>query len=167
MALTIEDGSGVANANSYVTVAEYRAYATPRGVSLPASDSTVETQLILAMDYLEAQCWRGMQTYDGQSLAMPRDEIYISGMLIAADVIPGKIKLAQMQLALQVNNGVDLMPTVVGGSASVVREKVGPLETEYSTSLTVGTQPYFRSIIGLLKPYLCSPGFGQFAATRG
>jgi hypothetical protein len=165
--LIVEDGSGVANANSYVSVAEYRAYATPRGVSLPVSDSEVETQLILAMDYLEVQCWRGIPSYDGQSLALPRDEVYIGGSLIANDVIPGKIKFAQMQLALQVNNGVDLMPTVVGGSASVVREKVGPLETEYATSLTVGTQPYFRSINALLGPYLCSPGFGQFRATRG
>lgn len=165
--LIIEDGSGVANANSYVTVAEYRAYATPRGVSLPVSDAECETQLILAMDYLEVQCWRGIAAYDDQSLAMPRDEVYIGGSLIASDMIPNKIKLAQMQLALQVNNGVDLMPTVVGGSASVVREKVGPLETEYATSLTVGTQPYFRSISGLLAPYLCSPGFGQFRATRG
>ena len=165
--LIIEDGSGVANANSYVSVAEYRAYAAPRGVSLPVSDAECETQLILAMDYMEAQCWRGMPTYDDQSLAMPRDEVYVSGSLIASDVIPGKIKFAQMQLAIQVNAGVDLMPTVVGGSASVVREKVGPLETEYATSLTVGTQPYFRSISALLAPYLCSPGFGQFRATRG
>ncbi len=165
--LIIEDGSGVANANSYVTVAEYRAYAAPRGVSLPAADAAVETQLILAMDYMEAQCWRGIPSYDDQSLSMPRDEIYIGGSLIASDAIPGKIKFAQMQLAIQVNAGVDLMPTVVGGSALVVREKVGPLETEYATSLTVGTQPYFRSISALLAPYLCSPGFGQFRATRG
>lgn len=167
MALIVEDGSGVANANSYVSVAEYRAYATPRGVSLPASDSEVETQLILAMDYLEVQCWRGIATYDDQSLAMPREQIYISGSLIADDVIPNKIKFAQMQLALQVNNGVDLMPTVVGGaSGAVIREKVGPLETEYASS-NVGTQPYFKSINALLGPYLCSPGFGQFRATRG
>lgn len=165
--LIVEDGSGVPDANSYVTVAEYMAYATPRGVSLPVSDAECETQLIKATDYLEIQCWRGIPTYDDQSLAMPREEIYINCSPIASDVIPGKIKLAQMQLALQVNDGVDLMPTVVGGSASVVREKVGPLETQYATSLTVGTQPYFRSINALLGPYLCNIGFGQFRATRG
>lgn len=165
--MIVEDGSGVTDANSYVTVAEYRAYATPRGVSLPVSDTEVETQLILATDYLEAQCWKGIAAYDGQGLALPRDEVYIGGSLIASDMIPNKIKFAQMQLAIQVNNGVDLMPTVVGGSASVVREKVGPLETEYASSLTVGTQPYFRSINALLNPYLCGLGFGQFRATRG
>lgn len=167
MALIVEDGSGVANANSYVTVDEYRDYAEPRGVVLPASDTDAETQLILAMDYLEIQPWSGMQTYDPQSLAWPREQIYISYNLIADDVIPNKIKFAQMQLAIQVNAGIDLMPTVAGGTSSVVREKVGPLETEYATSLTVGTQPYFASIRALLGPYLTGLGFGQFRATRG
>lgn len=165
--LVIEDGSGVPNANSYVTVAEYRAYAVPRGVTLPVSDTEVETQLILAMDYLEIQPWAGTPTYSDQSLAWPRDDLYIGGVLIADDVIPGKIKFAQMQLAIQVNAGVDLMPTVVGGaSGAITREKVGPLETEYAT-YNVGTQPYFRSINALLAAYLTGLGFGQFRATRG
>jgi len=165
--LIIETGTGVANANSYVTVTEYRAYATPRGIVLPVTDAACETQLILAMDYLESQSWAGMPTYDTQPLAWPRDEIYISGMLIASDVIPGKIKFAQMQLAIQVNAGVDLMPVVIGGaSGAIIREKVGPLETEYAAP-SVGTQPYFRSINALLAPYLYTLGFGQFRATRG
>lgn len=167
MALIIEDGSGVPNANSYVTVAEYRAYATPRGVSLPVSDATVETQLILATDYLESLSWLGMPTYDDQALVWPRDEIYIGCNLIADDMIPNKIKLAQMQLAIQVNAGIDLMPSVAGGaSGAIIREKVGPLETEYGAA-TVGTQPYFRSVNVLLASYVGGSGFGQFRTTRG
>lgn len=165
--IIVEDGSGVPNANSYVTVAEYRAYATPRGVSLPVSDAEVETQLILACDYLESLSWLGMPTYDDQALAWPRDEIRIGCNLIADDMVPNKIKLAQMQLAIQVNAGIDLLPSVAGGTASIVREKVGPLETEYATSLTVGTQPYFRSVNVLLASYVGGSGFGQFRTTRG
>lgn len=165
--IIVEDGSGVPNANSYVTVTEYRAYATPRGVSLPVSDAEVETQLILATDYLESLSWLGMPTYDDQALTWPRDEIRIGCSLIADDMIPNKIKLAQMQLAIQVNAGIDLMPSVAGGTASIVREKVGPLETEYATSLTVGTQPYFRSVNVLLAAYVGGSGFGQFRTTRG
>lgn len=168
MALVIEDGTGVANATSYVTVAEYRAYATPRGVSLPVSDATVETQLILAMDYLEMQPWKGIQTYTSQALAWPRDGVYLSGSLQADDEIPAKLKFAQMQLAIQVNAGIDLIPTVTSESVgAVTREKVGPIETEYSSFSSVGTQPYFASIRALLGPYLQGLGFGQFRATRG
>lgn len=167
MTLIIEDGSGVANANSYVTVAEYRAYATPRGVSLPVADAEVETQLILACDYLESLSWLGMPTYDDQALAWPRDEIRIGCSLIADDVIPNKIKLAQMQLAIQVNAGIDLLPSIAGGSSgAIIKEKVGPLETEYAAPF-VGTQPYFRAVNVLLAAYVGSSGFGQFRTSRG
>lgn len=163
--IVIEDGSGVVDANSYVTVAEYRGYATPRGVTLPVSDTDCETQIILAMDYLEIQPWAGYPTYPDQALAWPRSGVYISGSEIADDAIPGKIKFAQMQLSIQVNAGVELMPTI-GAEVAVKREKVGPLETEYDTS-NVGMMPYFRSVSALLAPYLSGMGFGQFRATRG
>lgn len=163
--IVIEDGSGVVDANSYVTVSEYRGYATSRGVTLPVSDDACEPQLIQAMDYLEIQPWAGYPTYPDQALAWPRSGVYIYGSEIADDAIPGKIKFAQMQLAMQVNAGVELMPTVVGGSG-IKREKVGPLETEYDTS-NVGMMPYFASVSALLAPYLTGLGFGQFRATRG
>ncbi len=54
MALEVEDGTGKADANSYVSVAEYRAYAQARGVSLPVDDAQVEAQLTQAMDYVES-----------------------------------------------------------------------------------------------------------------
>lgn len=168
MTIIVEDGTGVVNANSYVTVAEYEDYAEPRGVVLPATESDKERQLILAMDYLEIQPWKGATTYPLQSLAWPRDAVYLSGALLEDDVIPQKIKFAQMQLAIQVNAGVDLIPTVTSESVgAVVREKVGPIETEYSSFSNVGTQPYFASIRALLAPYLQGLGFGQFRATRG
>ncbi len=110
------------------------------------------------MDYLQIQPWSGVPTYVDQALDFPRDH---------ASNIPNNIKFAQMQIALQVNAGVELFP-VVGGSAQIVaRKKVGPLETEYATTTNVGTQPYFRSIMALLKPYLIGLGFGQFRAVRG
>lgn len=164
--LIVEDGTGIADANSYVSLDDYRSYAEQRAVVLPVDDSATEAQLIQAMDYLEIQPWSGMPTYDGQSLSWPRMEVYIGSNEIAEDVIPGKIKFAQMQLAIQVNAGVDLMPTVT--STGIIKsEKVGPLQTDYDTTL-VGTQPYFSSISALLKPYL-NPvaGFGQFKAVRG
>ena len=45
MALTIEDGSGVAGANSYIDVAAARTYAAARGLTLPAADGDVEALL--------------------------------------------------------------------------------------------------------------------------
>ena len=50
MALVIEDGSRVAGANSYVTLAEARAFASARGVTLSAVDATLEPFVIKAFD---------------------------------------------------------------------------------------------------------------------
>ena len=52
MALIIENGSIVDNANSFVTAAEMVAYAALRGVTITADTTTQEQQIILAMDYL-------------------------------------------------------------------------------------------------------------------
>ena len=50
MALIIEDGSIVSGANSFVTAAEMVAYASLRGVTIPASTTTQEQQLILSIE---------------------------------------------------------------------------------------------------------------------
>ncbi|WBF76993.1 hypothetical protein PSV3_00292 [Septimatrevirus PSV34] len=52
MAITIvvEDGSGVTNANSYVSVADARIYASNRGVELPLDDDELAAMLIRSTD---------------------------------------------------------------------------------------------------------------------
>lgn len=72
MAITIvvEDGSGVTNANSYVSVADARIYASNRGVELPLDDDELAAMLIRSTDYLEAQACRfqGKPTSTTQAL---------------------------------------------------------------------------------------------------
>ena len=56
MTITVETGSGDnASANSYVSVADFKAYADARGYSYPGTDPACEKLLIKAMDYIEAQ----------------------------------------------------------------------------------------------------------------
>ena len=138
MALVIEDGSIVANANSFVTVAEIRAYALARGITVSATDSEVEPFAIKAMDFIESKegQFQGSRVSAAQTLPFPRTGVYIYGNLVPDTVIPNAAKRAQLQLALDSSQGVDLMPTVSG--AAVKREKVGPLETEYEVSATSG-----------------------------
>ena len=50
--ITVEDGSNVANANSFVTIAEARSYAVERGVTLSATDDDVAVQIIKAKTIL-------------------------------------------------------------------------------------------------------------------
>lgn len=161
MALVIEDGTLVASANSYVTVAQARAYASARGVTLSTIDATVEQNLIAAMDYLEAQRakFQGSKVSATQSLQWPRNDVLIDCNEVASTVIPNELKNVQIQLAIEVSKGVDLMPTRQG--AFVKLEKVGPIETQYSERIGTGLTPDMTAVDALLAPLFkaCVQGF--------
>jgi hypothetical protein len=180
MALEVEDGTGKADANSYVSVAEYRAYAQARGVSLPVADAQVEVQLIQAMDYVESfrAKYQGRKTWprpgmdvshpDAQALQWPRTGVTIDcGYNLPDNVIPQELKQVQMQAALEVNTGLSLMPSSDG--RVVKKEKVDVIETEYMTADETGNDrvgvPSFPLLEALLEPLFNACG-GFFLRTR-
>lgn len=165
MAIVVEDGTIVANANSYVTVAETTAYATARGVTLD-EDSVVETQLIRAMDYLEAQgaSYKGCKVNPAeQVLQWPRKGVEIEGTDYPSNKIPNTLKQAQMRLVVELTNGVDIMPTRSGGF--VKREKVDVIETEYSEAVGVGIAPEMTAVDALLQPLYATGLVGMSLST--
>lgn len=167
MALIIEDGTIVANANSYVTLADARAYALARGVVLDADDAVVESQLVKAIDYLalyRAQ-WQGLPVSPGvQTMAWPRTGVVIDELAFPEDDIPVELKEAQMQLAMEVHAGRVLMPSSDG--RVVKREKLDVIEREFMTgsdnSKTGLPSPRFPQVDALLAPLLKLPGIGGF-----
>ena len=169
MALVIETGVGSSSSTSYVTVAEARAYALARGVTLSSTDSVVEVQILKAMDFLQAltQSYQGCKTwppalgqYDHeQALAWPRTGVVIDGYSLNSDKIPQTLKDAQCQLVIEIFNGVDIMPT--GTGAAIKREKVDVLETEYANAYTNASSPTLTKVYALLKPIM---GYGYGSA---
>lgn len=164
MAITIvvEDGSGVANANSYVSVADARVYAANRGTELPLDDNEVAAMLIRATDYLEAQeCrYQGKRTSPTQALAWPRTGVFLNCDEVPSNVIPKSLIAAQTQLAMAINAGFDLQPNI-SPQDYVTREKVGPIETEYADPVAVGIMPTFTAANALLAPL-----FGECASNK-
>jgi hypothetical protein len=153
MTLVIENGTNVANANSYTTLAEIRAYALARGVTLPAVDATLEIAAIKAMDYLESirAQYQGLKTYSTQALQWPRTGVWIDNVEFPSTSIPKLLKDAQCQLCIELNNGIDIMPTSTG--YGIKREKVDLIETEYDVN--IGTSiSYMRAVVALLDPLL-------------
>ena len=70
MALVIEDGSIVPNAQSFVQAAELVTYATLRNLAFPALEADQEALLIKASDYLlsrEAE-FKGQRVSSAQAL---------------------------------------------------------------------------------------------------
>lgn len=173
MALIVEDGTIVVGADSYVTRAEYIAHALKQGVVIPDTDAS-DIQLIKAMNYLSlySEKWRGSLVEEGiQPLPFPRQYLYVGASLTVFpdNQIPTTLKRAQMELALQVNAGVDLLPTTASVStAFVTREKVDVIETEYSEALmlaTLGQLPSMPLIDALLAPLLAN-GVGRLRTLR-
>lgn len=170
ISIIVEDGTGKEDANSYVSVSELISYASNRGVELSDSDSTA-TLLIKASDYLESKNYKGEKSYLLQALSWPRKNAYIdsnSESPFPDNLIPKQIKIAQMQLALIVESGVDLMPTL-NNSEIIIRDKVGPLETEYANPLQYGASlyPEMPQIDSLLAPLVSSGGAALFRTVRG
>jgi hypothetical protein len=166
MALVIENGSLVAGANSYVSVAEARAYAAARASTLPEDNAEVEAALIVAVDYLESlgAKYQGKKVDPAtQELQWPRQSVEIDGWQVPVDTIPKQLKNAQIQLAIENAAGVDLMPT--GDGREVIREKVDVLETEWAPGSGGAAQPVFPKVEALLTP-LMSAGFGGIKVKR-
>ena len=137
MALVIEDGTGVANANSYVTVAQARDYANARGLTLPVDDLVVERQLLLAMGYLESLRFKGLRAQpDLQLLSWPRVGVMHDGVSYPSTSVPTPVRSAQSQLAVELAAGVKLFASTNASSASdrvTTKEKVDVLEVEYAS----------------------------------
>lgn len=159
MALTIEDGTGVAGADSYSTVTEIRAYATARGLALPVDDAAVEPLAVLATDWLETYRarYQGSQTSTQQPLQWPRSGVVIDGRAVADDEIPELLKRAQAQAAID----AQAAPLTARAAAGIRREKVDVIEVEYfqgsdSTARTGGS----AIAEAMLAPLLRSPAVG-------
>lgn len=151
--LIVEDGTNVAGANTYATVAVAREYALLRGATLPVSDDGVASLLILAFDYIEGKetQYRGCRTY--AETAFPRVGLVVHGFPVGRAVIPSKVIAAQCQAVVDQASGLSLFTNSVP-SDRVIREKVGPLETEYADPAAFGIGTYFSAVENLLQPLM-------------
>ena len=174
MSLTIEDGTGLANADSFASVGEAQAFADARGLTLPAATEDIEKLLVKAADFilsLESR-FKGYRTTATQRLSFPRTDVTVygdggpglipihggeniryagAGYLIASDEIPQMLKEAQIRLAVDANS-TDLRPN--GAGREVIRKKIGPIETQYAQGGVNSVNPVFNAALDLLEPLL-------------
>ena len=130
MTLTVEDGTEVTGANTYVTDVEFVAYAAARGMSIATSAANREIQLIKAMDYIEGHRarFKGNKNTQAQPLQWPRYSVYIDGFYLDDDEIPQELKDGQMEAAIFINSSEILKN---GTTQNVSREKLDKLEVAY------------------------------------
>ena len=163
----VEDGTGLVDANSYVSVESADNYYTLRAYTdwekFPLS--LKEAALIQATLYIDTQYdWRGVQSYDDQGLSFPRSGIYTPKNEPVVGV-PNSIKRATLELAkkvVRVNsdgtyNLTELVPDIdIDNKVKKTRNKFAVMEEEviYMTPIeTSGLRP-FPSIDALIPKYL-------------
>lgn len=157
MALIVEDGAGLATAESYLSVADATTYHTNMGSSAAWASVGVETvqeaMLRRATNYLRSRyynMWEGTAVAVAQRLDWPRSGVPTRDGFgsIASNAVPEEVKNACAELALKAFSA-DLMPDE---SQAVKREKIGPIEVEYDQ--TSPSAPSYVAIDAMLAPLL-------------
>ncbi len=154
MALVVEDGTGLTNADSYIDVAFADEYFVKRGITEWAGLTNREQLIIRAMDYIENNyTYQGTKLLSTQSLQFPR-------LINGETVYPIALKNAVCELALKANSGDLLQDT----GKTTIREKVGTLEVEYDPNQDDLTS--YNYVNKLLAPYLVSTSSFSYSISR-
>ena len=154
MALIIENGEGLSNAESYIDVDFADAYFLKRGITEWAGLTNKESLIIRAMDYIENNyTYIGTKLVSTQALQFPR-------LICGETVYPIALKNALCELALKANSGDLLQDT----GKTTIREKVGTLEVEYDPNQDDLTS--YNYVNKLLAPYLVSTSSFSYSISR-
>lgn len=175
MSLITEDGSVVANAESYVSVANADTYHANRGNDTWGGLTVAEKEEALrrATDYMLQQYradWKGFRKDGTQKLDWPRSFVYLEPFvhgivgtypyLVPDTIVPDEVKNACAELAWRAAAG-DLSPDLTRGK---LRTQVGPLSVQYDPASPENKR--YRSVDAYLQPYLDSTGINKKVIRR-
>lgn len=131
--MIIEDGTGLTDSNSYVSVVFADNYFSVRGISkwLELEEDKKEQLLIRATDYIDSTFqWYGKKLNQEQSLRFPRENLFdYEGNEIKN--IPTCLKQAVCEASLLLADGNELFQTSES-NGNVVSETIGQLSFTYS-----------------------------------
>lgn len=183
MAFVVEDGSGLSDANSYITVQEFTDFHTDRGTFASGDFSTTEIQqgAVNATDYLEKRFGRNFRGYrqsQSQSLEWPRIDAADNddNLMNGPDEIPRNLKKGCSEyalLALQLARNLAPPPvqefatidpeagttdSTGAGRLTKTSAKVGPIEesNSYDSSESASSRAptvKMSSIVGSIPEY--------------
>ena len=128
--LIVETGQSSQTANSYVSVADFIAWADSRGLTY-GDHATIEQQIFRAMDYIESLQFVGVKHTDLQSLQWPRDRVIIDGYSVETNEIPKQLKQAVYEAVKIEIDGDSKMDAV---DRETVSETVGDISITYKNN---------------------------------
>jgi hypothetical protein len=155
MSLIVEDGTGLATAESYVSVADCTTYCTSHGLTAwTGTDAVKEVALRNATQYIDTNySFKYEKTYVDQALEFPRyywewDEPVMS-----------RLRAACCELAVKALSG-SLYADVQ--AQQTIKVKVGPIEK--TTTPSASGQTAYKQVNALLKELVI--GGGSVAVIR-
>lgn len=168
MAFTVEDGTNVANANSYVDIAEADSYASDTGYEdwEDLSDAEKQIGLVRATHYID-QIYRtsftGFQQSENQSLAWPRGGAYDENFYyFDTNEIPVRLKRAVIEMAfIAYDRDVDLYkfdPEYTGVKRTRFQVDTLSEEIEYSDGYAANVADRFSAAKVWLNGLVSIPG---------
>lgn len=157
MALVVESGAGLANAESYISVTDADTYFTAHGSPAAwtaATTAAKESALRYAAQWLDRRySWISGILVLTQALSWPRGLSYDNdGRTVASGTIPQRVKDAQCEAAL----------AHIGSTLAEVRERGGAIESVAAGSVEVvwtsgassgRTFPYIDSLVAPLVEF--------------
>lgn len=177
MAFVVEDGSGLATANSYIAVADADTYVTDyiRNASTWVALSTANKQSYLreatqTVDLLFGRRWTGYRKDVSQGLDWPRSAGYdTDGYSIDGNIVPSTVEVATVELAWRhlndsgpsttTGDSTGMIPDVAAGK-NIGSESVSAGSIKTSTTYT-GMKSYakfFRKVELILQKLILPRG---------
>lgn len=160
MAFTVEDGTGVTDANTWTPVLFADEYFAERGnVAWSGLDAVKQVALVKAADYIHAR-------FGANWIVVGEDPVTAESLYTFNGTIPKLLKRAQCEYALRaLTSPLAPDPSVdENGIALVVTQKVlGPLEKKFQRIGTGNSPPMFRSYpaADMLLTTLLNPATGR------
>lgn len=169
MPLIVEDGTIVAGADSYISLADARALADKYGWVLPVDDTEAEAALRNGAGYIGLQepqmC--GSRVSPLQELSFPRQGVTLYGYPVATDYIPSQVIRAQVIAAVEYGKGTDVRASSDGRATSLERVE-GAVTVQYFNNGATGATTVITAAIDALRPLLCGLNNGfSFNVYRG
>jgi hypothetical protein len=161
--LIVEDGTGVPNAEAYISAADAGLYFAARGVTAWGELDTNQQEAALRQgcDYIESRYrWQGERSTAPrygyavpsstvpQALSWPRRGVRVDGVSIAANAVPLAVQRANAELALKASAGEPLLSDEHG---QITRETIGPITTEYQVGARQETR--YAAVEAMLSPF--------------
>ncbi len=152
--LIVEDGTGVATADTFISSADAGTYHTAmNNTAWAGSDTVKDAALRKATAYMEQVyrlSWKGLRYTSTQALSWPRTDVFIDDKqeYVDTDEIPTEVKNACAELALKALSG-ELYPDL---KQNATEKTVGPLTTRYDPYSPQSKR--YVSIDAMLAPLL-------------